>query len=259
MLFGRPRLLLPKLASMKKSEMEKNDRLIISGDGAFYSLQGEGVNMGLPAVFLRLHLCNLKCVWCDTWYTWNRKTDEFRNESKKWTIEETVRKIKQTWKCQNKLVKKRLVITGGEPLLQQDGLVKVLKKLPEWNVEIETNGTIKPEKELTSRCQFNCSPKTNNSLNRKSARVKPKVINALKSVDTFFKFVVVEAKDIEEIERDYIKPFMLDPNRVIIMPQGVTKEEVRINALKMVDFVKSRGYRILLRLHLDLWGAERGV
>jgi len=96
-------------------------------------------------------------------------------------------------------------------------------------------------------------------LNRKSARVKPKVINALKSVDTFFKFVVVEAKDIEEIERDYIKPFMLDPNRVIIMPQGVTKEEVRINALKMVDFVKSRGYRILLRLHLDLWGAERGV
>jgi len=152
-----------------------------------------------------------------------------------------------------------LVITGGEPLLQQDGLVKVLKKLPEWNVEIETNGTIKPEKELTSRCQFNCSPKTNNSLNRKSARVKPKVINALKSVDTFFKFVVVEAKDIEEIERDYIKPFMLDPNRVIIMPQGVTKEEVRINALKMVDFVKSRGYRILLRLHLDLWGAERRV
>ena len=43
------------------------------GDGAeiFHTLQGEGVSMGVPAVFVRLSLCNLHCVWCDTDHTWN--------------------------------------------------------------------------------------------------------------------------------------------------------------------------------------------
>src|SRR3972149_4620795 len=64
------------------------DKLKISGDGAFYTLQGEGVTMGEPAVFLRLHICNLRCGWCDAWYTWNPKTPEFWTEGKDWTIEE---------------------------------------------------------------------------------------------------------------------------------------------------------------------------
>jgi len=239
--------------------MEKDDRLIISGDGVFYSLQGEGVTMGLPAVFLRLHLCNLKCVWCDTWYTWNEKTSEFWSEKEEWTIEETVKRIKEAWQCQNKQIKKRLVVTGGEPLLNQDKLTTLFKKLPDWEIEIETNGTITPIPELIKRCQFNCSPKTSNSLNSRNIRIKQGAINTLKSANTFFKFVVVSPNDVKEAERDYVKPFMLDPNRVIIMPQGATSEEVRINALKVVDIVKSRGYRILLRLHLDLWGAKRGA
>ena len=37
----------------------------------FHSLQGEGHSIGTPTVFLRLALCNLTCVWCDTKYTWD--------------------------------------------------------------------------------------------------------------------------------------------------------------------------------------------
>lgn len=239
--------------------MEKDGRLIISGDGVFYSLQGEGVTIGLPAVFLRLHLCNLKCVWCDTWYTWNEKTSEFWDEKEEWTIEETVKRIEEAWQCQNKQIKKRLVVTGGEPLLHQDKLIKLFEKLPDWEIEIETNGTIIPRSELIKRCQFNCSPKTSNSLNGKNVRIKPEAIIILRDANTYFKFVVLQPEDIEEIERDYIQPFQLDPNKVIMMPQGVTSEEVKINALRVSDIIKIRGYRLLLRLHIDLWGAKRKV
>src|SRR5262249_59012112 len=37
----------------------------------FYSIQGEGVTAGLPAVFVRLQGCTVGCVWCDTKYSWD--------------------------------------------------------------------------------------------------------------------------------------------------------------------------------------------
>lgn len=48
----------------------------VSGDGVFYTLQGEGASMGRPATFLRLHHCNLDCSWCDAWYTWDQRSKE---------------------------------------------------------------------------------------------------------------------------------------------------------------------------------------
>ncbi len=46
----------------------------------FYSIQGEGVNIGVPTVFLRLALCNLKCDWCDTKYTWDWDHYEYEKD-----------------------------------------------------------------------------------------------------------------------------------------------------------------------------------
>ena len=267
--FGKLQLPLRKfvLNNMSNSELKrafggKNQqphKLKVSGDGVFYSIQGEGPTMGKPAVFLRLRLCNLKCAWCDTRYTWDLRSEEFWTESQDWTVKETAKKIRKVWTCSNADVKKRLVITGGEPLIQQDNLVDLISRLPEWDIEIETNGTIVPRPELIERYQFNCCPKTSNSLNSASIRVRPEAINKLKRANTVFKFVTTCLEDVKEIEQYYIKQFDLDPNEVIIMPQGITDEEVRINAQKVSEVVKEMGYRLLLRLHIALWGAKRKV
>ncbi|GEM_PF-28427 len=237
----------------------KPNHFKVSGDGVFYTLQGEGDSMGKPAVFLRLHLCNLRCYWCDAWYTWNLNTKEFWMESNNWSIKKTVQTIKKAWPVKNIHLQKRLVITGGEPLLQKNTIDQLIDMLPDWYVEIETNGTIMPTDKMLKRCQFNCSPKLENSRNIKSLRIKSDVLDALNKVNSVFKFVVMTEKDIDEIERDFVKPYKLDINKIIIMPQGVTSEEVSKNARRVVEKVKRKGYRLLGRLQCDIWGARRRV
>ena len=93
----------------------------------FTSLQGEGPYVGIPATFVRLATCNLRCPWCDTDHT---------TDAKRMTEEEIVKKVEAI------LPKSRLVVlTGGEPMLQSlGGLVSALPN--ETLVQIETNGTL---------------------------------------------------------------------------------------------------------------------
>ena len=97
----------------------------------FRSLQGEGRNQGLPTVFLRLGGCNLACRWCDTAYA-----REGGEEMDPGAILSAVRAA--AGPC------RRLCVTGGEPLLQQEALVPVLAALADegYACEIETNGTL---------------------------------------------------------------------------------------------------------------------
>jgi organic radical activating enzyme len=234
--------------------------LKVSGDRVFYTIQGEGVTMGYPAVFLRLKLCNLRCIWCDAWYTWNPKAKEFWQEGEDWNIFFTAQKIKQAWDCQDNKIQKRLVITGGEPLLQKQEIDKLIDELQGWKIEIETNGTIEPTLKQLKSCQFNCSPKLANSLNVKEVRIRPKVLKLLNTLNNaWFKFVVMSKEDVEEIERDFIKPYELDPNKVILMPQGVKEEEIQANMKNVVEIAKKKRYRLLGRLHVAIWGAKRKV
>jgi len=235
------------------------DKFRLSGDGIFYTIQGEGKSMGEPTVFLRLHICNLRCVWCDAWYTWNPKCKEFWTESYELTPQEVAQRLEEAWLCKNPKKQKRVVITGGEPLLQRDKIDQLMDLMPDWKFEIETNGTIIPTKKQLAKCQFNCSPKLENSKNIRAARIKPEVIKILNKTDVQFKFVVMGEQDVEEAERDFIKPFNLDVNKIVLMPQGITATEVSENAKKVVEIAKNRGYRLLDRLHVNLWGARRRV
>ena len=85
----------------------------------FESIQGEGTNAGKEAIFLRTAECNLRCTWCDTKYTWDWKNYSYDKEVKEITIND----IKQILE---KLSIRHLVITGGEPLMQQDDLVELV-------------------------------------------------------------------------------------------------------------------------------------
>src|ERR1044072_5713610 len=99
------------------SEQESPHKLRISE--IFYSLQGEGKNIGTPVVFLRTALCNLKCTWCDTKYTWDWDNYDYKKEVKELDLASICEFI-FSFKV------KHLVVTGGEPLLQQNRLAQVL-------------------------------------------------------------------------------------------------------------------------------------
>jgi len=235
----------------------KENNFKVSGDRCFYTLQGEGVSMGEPAVFLRLHFCNLRCRYCDTPYAVFPDRPDFKTESEDWPIEDTVKRIEGLWGCDNPKKMKRLVITGGEPLIQKGRIDLLLDRIPSWQVEIETNGTIMPTEKQLQRCVFNCSPKLSNSGNSQEARVNGEVIKALAQVDSSFKFVVTSPEDLDEIERDYVIPFNIPIDKVILMPEGRSMEALKEHSQAVVELAKRKGYRLLSRLQIALFGDVR--
>ena len=226
------------------------DSLTLSGDGIFFSLQGEGSSIGLPAIFLRLQVCNLDCSWCDTPYTWNKDLPEYWNEWKQFSIQQVLEKI-SSFPC------KRLVITGGEPLLQQQAIVLLVKKLTGWSVEIETNGTITPDDYLLQNCQFNVSPKLSNSGVSPGKRIRPEILKIFQSCEkAFFKFVVDKHTDFEEIA--FLEETIpLNKNKIIIMPEGKDSATLSEKMLVFAEIAKEKGYRLLPRLHVQIWGNLR--
>ncbi len=225
------------------NEMEKFlDRrrgLSVSGDGIFATFQGEGVSAGLPAVFLRLQDCNLHCGrdgdgWrCDAWYTWDRCTPEFWKERKNESVQNVKKQIEDTWNdrfgytyIQGQGMSRRLVITGGEPLLQQDKIVKLIDQLDEdWVFEIETNGTILPFDGL-SNCQINCSPKLSNSGNPICSRYKPSVLRAISNMpNSWFKFVISDYCDEEEVAQ-IVSECNIPIEKVLLMGEGTSTSEL---------------------------------
>ena len=127
----------------------------------FHSIQGEGVNAGTPAVFLRLALCNLTCTWCDTKYTWDWDNYEIKKELISLSEKEVIGRILR-------FNRPHLIITGGEPMLQQKELAVLTTSLIHqgFYCELETNGTISPSPTMINNIsQWNVSPKTENSGN----------------------------------------------------------------------------------------------
>ena len=111
----------------------------------FASIQGEGPSMGRPCAFIRLSRCNLACQWCDTAYTW-RFTGDNRPHRDGTSFDRAANQVtlprRRPPPGSPQLGMDRLVVTGGEPLLQAPALARLLEALPGMQVEIETNGTI---------------------------------------------------------------------------------------------------------------------
>ena len=219
----------------------------------FKSIQGEGPNFGKPAIFLRTAQCNLKCTWCDTKYTWDWKNYDFSKEVKEMTIDEVKDAITD-------LEIKHLVITGGEPLLQQDDLTDLLSFLkPDFYVEVETNCTILPNKMLTDLIdQWNVSPKTENSGNALELYENNECYYFFANQENaFFKYVVEDETDIPEIKK-FVAKYKIPEKRVQLMTQASTKEEIGIREKSISKLAKSHNFAFSPRLHVAMWGSQRG-
>jgi len=219
----------------------------------FESIQGEGSNTGKPAVFLRTAECNLKCVWCDTKYTWDWKNYDYSKEVNEMSIKEVRQSLEQ-------FRIRHLVITGGEPLMQQDDLAELVTFLkPEFYVEVETNGTILPNNALSTLVdQWNVSPKTKNSGNPLDmCEVNECYTFFSKKKNCYFKYVVESEDDLIEINQ-FISKYSLEKDRILLMTQAITKEEILAKENSVFTISKKNSLGFSPRLHVMKWGSQRG-
>lgn len=244
------------------------------GDGPeiFHTLQGEGVSVGRPAVFVRLSLCNLHCRWCDTDYTWNWVGTPFVHDRAsepgymKYQQEEQILTLSPGEVAGQvaRWATRRVVLTGGEPLLQQNGLGQLAAELramdPSYLFEVETNGTLLPGEELDAFIsQYNVSPKLGNSGNKAELRLRPQVLEWFATCGkAWFKFVVASPDDVGEIHA-VIDRAGIPNERVLLMPEGRTPEAVNTHRDLVVKLCLDNGYTFTDRLHLRLFGARRGT
>ena len=221
----------------------------------FHSIQGEGVNIGKPAVFLRLALCNLACTWCDTKYTWDWQQYEREEQILEIQAEEAQRQILR-YNCTY------LVVTGGEPMLQQKQLIPLLKYLKnkEFQIEIETNGTIVPDQELVSLVDhWSVSPKLQNSGNPRLSREIPEAYRLFVDItSTHFKYVIQNEDDFTEAQNTMQK-YGVAPGRTFLMPEAQNTESLLEKSRWLVELCKTHECLYSTRLQILLWGNRRGV
>lgn len=219
------------------------------------TIQGEGPSVGRRCGFLRMSGCNLTCTWCDTPYTWdweglNGQPYNKATETHPATLYDVHQQL-------TGLGVRLIVISGGEPMIQQDNLTPLVERLHASgiDVEIETNGTIAPRDINPTR--FNVSPKLAHSLVREGKRLKPATLNAFTGRG-IFKFVCQQPSDLDEVEQIAHDAHL--PRRDIwIMPEGRDPVTLQNHAEAITDAAIGRGYNITPRLHVMTWGNRRAV
>jgi len=224
----------------------------------FHSLQGEGELAGVPSVFVRTSGCNLRCNWCDTPYA-------------SWAPEGVARDVAEIAAEVARHPARHVVLTGGEPMVAP-GLRELAAELRRQgrHITIETAATIAPEGIACDLASL--SPKLRSSgpdarlddawrRKHEALRWQPDVVRAwLDAYPYQLKFVVGAPADVEEIEtllaglgRDVPR------SKVLLMPEGVTVEALRAKAGWLGELCKARGYRYAPRLHIELYGNQRGT
>jgi 7-carboxy-7-deazaguanine synthase len=217
----------------------------------FYSLQGEGALVGVPSVFIRTSGCNLRCSWCDTPYTsWQPVGNEL-------SIEQVLDEVKAH-------PARHVVVTGGEPMIMPEvtPLTERLHALG-LHITIETAGTVfRPV-----ACDLmSISPKLSNStppgpwaMQHDRLRIQPDTLRELMGrYDHQLKFVISKPDDLDEV-RALLETLRADRQRVILMPEGTDRDVLRERSLWLAEICKDEGFRFSPRLHVELYGNQRGV
>jgi 7-carboxy-7-deazaguanine synthase len=239
----------------------------------FHSIQGEGLLVGVPSIFIRTAGCNLRCDWCDTPYA------SWKPEGPEMSVSKILKRISE-WNCNH------IVLTGGEPMIAPDlpELAAVLKKQKK-HITIETAGTILPN---GIPCDLaSLSPKLANSTpslerdpawakKHETTRLQPEVIAEwIRKYPFQLKFVVSSEKDLAEIKDllSRLKTFVAPPlkrvwseegppvpfHQILLMPEGVDTQTLASRSPWLVEICKREGFRFCPRLQIGLFGHKRGT
>lgn len=252
----------------------------------FSSIQGEGVYTGTPSIFIRTLGCNLRCVFrdsiCDTPYTsFNVEAPSF--DSKEQILEEVYKQLQH-----NNI--HHIIFTGGEPMMYYSDIIDIIKEIkskdPNMIITIETNGTISPGKDSFLINLWSISPKLITSVdkNRKylseeQALAHEKNRINIKSLGTIIwyalqehndfqlKFVYTNEDSVKEIkdivnricEYANIQNKRIINDRILLMPEGVTDEELKNREKQCISICMREDWRYCDRLHIRIYGNKRGI
>lgn len=221
----------------------------------FYSIQGEGMLLGVPSVFVRTTGCNLRCHWCDTPYT------SWEPEGEDMSVESILRYV-------GAHSTGHVVLTGGEPMIAPEvvPLTEALAGLGQ-HVTIETAGTVY----AAVRCDLmSLSPKLGNSTpwqrdggrwvqTHERLRWQPAVLRRLMADYAYqLKFVIASPEDLAEV-RTISAELDAPPDRVVLMPEGTALDVLRDRGVWLAEAAKREGYRFTPRLQIELYGNRRGT
>ena len=206
----------------------------------FTSIQGESTYMGLPCTFVRLTGCNLRCVYCDTEYAFE--------EGIEMSIDDIVSHVK--------LVGVNLVeITGGEPLLQGNDTIALIRALLEEGLEVlvETNGSLGVG-EVDRRAVLILDVKTPSS--GMSGEINYANFDYLKPSDEI-KFVICDRSDYDW-SREIVAKFRLRDRAKVLFSPALGMLPPRQLAKWIVE--DRLEVRLNVQIHKYIFGPdERGV
>ena len=220
------------------------------------TIQGEGPYAGRRAYFVRLSGCNLSCSWCDTPWTWDAERFDLKAESSEVEVASIVASIPS-----GSLV----VLTGGEPLLQQAAagwsLLMAHARVHGLKIHVETNGTILPNWTSASVVHaWIVSPKLPNAGAHRGHQ-DPSVHHGWNTVARRYEaHLKIVCETVEDVDRAAKLAAELGwyPGRVWIMPQGVTSGELLERWPALAERAVSLGLNATQRLHVLAWGDQRG-
>ena len=244
-------------------DIEK-ETLFLSDDKIFYTIEGEGEYVGRPSVFMRLAMCNLTCKGfasddsphgCDSFVSWSVKN--------KMTFGEIFELLEKNNYIEHLKHKAILKITGGEPLVQQKQLLKLIEAFIERyhftpTIDFETNATILPDRAWVTRyiATFTTSPKLTTNGDPEEKTYVPEVLKWHVERGSGFKFVITSDKDIEEIWKKYVednKSINVPLDRIWFMPCCGSRDEHIKNASAVAEYAKAMHVNFSPRLQLIIW------